>query len=216
MLTIQVSAAAIRALAANVAPKSDTNRALCGVLIAVDGSGVTMVAMNRAILAAIYVPQDEPTPSFSFILPRDVLAKLKPAYKGCMVTLTIDPANPVECCISGVQDGDVIARCVEGTSPDWRRAIPQTVSGEPGQYNPALLAALNDCYCDAYGVKAPESVRVHYNGATSAAVVTGDRSNEFIGVIMPIRQRQDEQPFALPDWLAPAPALAPMSTAIAA
>jgi DNA polymerase-3 subunit beta len=202
MQTIQVSANAIRALAANVAPKGDTNPVISGVLIAVDGHGVTMVATNRAILAAIYAPQGDYLPRFDFILPREAVAKLKADKRG-MVTLTIDPTSPVECRISGAQGGDVIARCVEGTYPDWRRVIPQTVSGEPGQYNPALLAALNDCYRDAYGVKGPDCVRVHYNGASGAAVVTGGRSNEFIGGMMPMRH--DEQPFALPEWIAPAP-----------
>lgn len=78
---------------------------------------------------------------------------------------------------------------VDATFPDYRRILPRSASGVPGQFNPALLADVSKA-ASFLGCKAPAPF-VHHNG-DSAAACTLEAHPEFLAVVMPCRVKPRE------------------------
>lgn len=72
-------------------------------------------------------------------------------------------------------------RACDGAFPDWRRALPGTVSGETAQFNAGYLGDFHAVGKKA-GLGAPE---VSHNGNGPAWIHFDD--NRFVGVLMPTR-----------------------------
>jgi DNA polymerase-3 subunit beta len=80
--------------------------------------------------------------------------------------------------------GDTIFSPVDAKFPDFRRVIPEKVSGEIGYYDPELLVRGNDALREYFNSK-KRVYRLNNNG-TSAGVICGD-SRDALVVVMPIR-----------------------------
>lgn len=97
------------------------------------------------------------------ILPRVELEKALKGYKQPAIYLTsVDGGKYLL--------GDTILTAVDCKFPDYSRIIPQTVSNETAQYNPALLDQAAKALLEA-GYKFPA---LHYNG--TSAVMVGDKN----------------------------------------
>lgn len=90
---------------------------------------------------------------------------------------------------------------VEGQFPDYRRIIPARLSGEPGQFDPRLIAQFTKA-ATALGAtheKIPR-VLINHNGKDCALVSLG-RDTEYVGVIAPLKPLPQFLPSdAPPSW----------------
>lgn len=73
-----------------------------------------------------------------------------------------------------------------GRYPDWRRIVPRSVTLEPAQFDPQLLAKMHDAFAAALNLKKGKFVplTLSTNGARGAAVADCGRCN-ILGIIMP-------------------------------
>ncbi len=179
-------AASLEHLAAvlNLAAKKDIRYYLNGVQVEAGESETRCIATDGHVLGATRADAVNGmggAPLLSVLIPRDVLEIAVKANKG---------KGGVNICHTGGK-WEIVTLCgtygftpIDGRFPEWRRVIPSEPSGQIGQFNPELLAM----FCKAgkaLGTKAP--VHIDHNG-DSGALVTLDGCNEFVGVIMPIRQ----------------------------
>lgn len=87
---------------------------------------------------------------------------------------------------------------VDGKFPDYRRVIPTAWSGAAGNYDPALVQKF---------VKAGKALKlkgaplVRQNGEHGAALVHFYASDNFVGVLMPLRMFTEKTPdLGAPTW----------------
>jgi len=80
---------------------------------------------------------------------------------------------------------------VDGTFPNYRRVVPQDLTGEAAQYDPIYLADFAKARKELGGDRTTSPI-VRYNGG-SPAVVDFAWGTDFqaIGVLMPIRDRTE-------------------------
>jgi DNA polymerase-3 subunit beta len=85
-----------------------------------------------------------------------------------------------------VRDGvmSIVGQAVDGRYPDWRRVVPESVTGQPSQLNPAYVGDMGKVSKEL-GSKQGH-IRISHNGESGAAVVRfGDE--DVLGLIMSIR-----------------------------
>lgn len=209
----------------SAAGKQDIRYYLNGICLDVRSSDSVAVATNGHILLALpIVPVDDDSPRLvgQFIVPRELLEQIKPAVKNMDITIeivqrppTVEPGTAtikhpptvaLHCCGT-----TITGALIDGTFPDWRRAVPTQVSGLVSQFDADYVATfgkinklLGSKYSPAIAHNGGE------NGADSAArvLLTGDA----IGVIMPMRC--DSTALDYPPWLQRSPV--PAAVAIAA
>jgi DNA polymerase-3 subunit beta len=184
------------------AAKKDVRYYLNGVCIDVRATDIVAVATNGHILVALPLATDSPIVLGQYIVPRDLLDNLKPAYKGAQVTLTIDPAaKTVSVNVGG---SSTTTQLVDGTFPQWRRVVPRVVSGKVSQFDADYIAAfgkINTLLGSKY------SPAIAHNGGSENLVEGAARvllTGEAIGVIMPMRY--ENPTIDNPSWLDADPA----------
>ena len=141
---------------------------------------LTFAATDGHILFAGTAPavfnEDPQSAPFFMIIPNDAV-KTATKTKNDVVILRSLPDGRYSL-------GDTIFAPVDAKFPDFRRVIPEKVSGETGNYDPELLVRGNDALREYFGSK-KRVYRLNNNG-TSAGVICGD-SRDALVVVMPIR-----------------------------
>lgn len=85
--------------------------------------------------------------------------------------------------ITATVDGTTLTgTAIDGRFPEWQRAVPKTITNEPGNYNPLLLVGFSKA-ARIFGVSG-SLVAVAQNGAGPALVSIRGVHN-FFGVLMP-------------------------------
>jgi DNA polymerase III sliding clamp (beta) subunit (PCNA family) len=194
------------------ASKEETRYYLCGVLVQISLRHTLYVAtdghrmlVHREDLAE---GAEANTLLGDFILPRAALDKLKAAKSG-----------PAEILFSTFGEGkfllgETLVTPVDGSFPQWSRAVPAPVDPEATPQRPQF----NLAYCVdfqkaaialGYGALAPH---LHYSDASAPCAVTFGDSRQTFGVIMPVR---NQAPLwaGVPEWAQAAPAAAPEAIA---
>jgi DNA polymerase III subunit beta len=160
-----------------------------------------------AVAEAIAPVEAEPFPAGSVILPREQVAALvKASRKDASVELAL-AGNIITHVVNGVTTTFTV---IDGKYPYWRRIVPKKCSLEAAQFDPQLLALLQDAIGAAYhgpghkrGAGCP--VTLHTNGKDSAGVMTCGNIR-ILGIVMPwLAETPDAQPEAL-DVAHPKPA----------
>jgi len=179
------------------AAKKDTRHYLNSVCIDVRGTDIVAVATNGHILVALPLATDSTIVPGQYIVPRDLLDNLKPAYKGAQVTVTIDPA--AQTVSINVGGSSTSTQLVDGIFPNWRKVVPRVVSGKVSQFDADYVAAfgkINTLLGSKY------SPAIAHNGGSENSVEAAARvllTGEAIGVLMPMRY---ENPTVdNPSWL---------------
>jgi DNA polymerase-3 subunit beta len=115
-------------------------------------------------------------PAFDgWIICRDVLKRALTGYKAD--TITISP-NHV---------GHTFCQPIDGAYPDWRRAVPDELSGETAQFNPAYIADMGKIGRLLSGKRdGGFGARIHHNGEGPAAI-TFPEIDDCFAVLMPFR-----------------------------
>lgn len=198
-----------------IAAKDDIRYYLKSVCVDVTDKGTALVACDGHRLLAVPVPADDVTDAMpgEYIIPRESIAAIKPCKAGkntLPLELTItkpapvpDPARPgvtVQAPTQFTLTGTTTATGIvaDAKYPYWRRVLPQTASGEPGQFQAEYLGSFGDVARLLTGNKGNNPV-IHHNG-TSGALVTIP-GHAAIGFIMPWRVDNKFLPHpGLPSW----------------
>lgn len=189
-----------------IAAKDDIRYYLKSVCVDVTDKGTALVACDGHRLLAVPVTSDDVTDAMpgEYIIPRESIAAIKPCKAGrhtLPLELTItkpeprpDPARPgvtiqepTQFTITGITTAT--GTVMDAKYPYWRRVLPQSASGAPGQFNAEYLGSFGDVARLLTGNKDNNPI-IHHNG-TSGALVTIP-GHAAIGVIMPWRIDADE------------------------
>lgn len=188
------------------APKKDIRYYLNGVFLEIYSDRVIAVATNGYYEAAyrerLPVPLDIEKP-IGVIVPLELLPKLP---KGSMVSITVGDATAQprvrQLTIATGKHPTLTGQSVDGSYPDWRRAIPEKTSGEPAEYGPDPMAVISAAAkrLGAGGLDYAFS----YNGSGPAIVTFTGKAAEacgFLAVVAPLRERKFAAPASAPIWI---------------
>ena len=185
-----------------IAAKKDIRRYLESVCIDVRASDAVAVATDGHKLLALPLTLADDAPALvpgCYIIRREALESVKAVLKR-PITVTIDATART----ATLDNSSAVTSSplMDDKYPDWRRAVPLTVSGEVGQFDAEYIGAFGKVH-KLLGSKYSPSIR--HNGGSAARVVLAGHA---VGIIMPMRLALP--PLENPDWLVtpPAPAAA--------
>ena len=194
MLKVTLNIRALRAVLVAVSTE-ETRYYLNGINLEFTPDGVVMAATDGHRMIVLRQPYGEHAATAahaSVIVPRDLVAKLKinPRMKTLdTTTLTIGDDGRLTFEHAGEMFGGLYA--LDGTFPDYRRVVPQDLTGEAAQYDPIYLADFAKARKELGGDRTTSPI-VRYNGEGPAIVdFAWDTGFQAIGVLMPIRDRTD-------------------------
>ena len=162
---------------------------LNGILVEATKTHTTLVATDGHVLGVYKNEEENEIPEnikYKFILPNDVLKNLKASIiKNELVSLEFEREEDwnVKSVIIKSLSCSLMTQTIDAKFPDWRRVLPQETSNERGNYNPELLTKFIKVAKD-FGKK-PHEINLFQNG-TSAAALTIDGIENFMGVIEPM------------------------------
>jgi DNA polymerase-3 subunit beta len=191
MLKVTLNIRALRATLVAVSTE-ETRYYLNGVNLEFTPDGVTMCATDGHRMIVLRQPYGEHAATgahASVIVPRDLVAKLKVRHKTLdETTLTIGDDGRLTFEHAGESFG---GSRVDGTFPDYRRVVPQDLTGEAAQYDPIYLADFAKARKELGGDRTTSPI-VRYNGGSPAVVDFAYGTGfQAIGVLMPIRDRTE-------------------------
>ena len=187
MLKVTLNIRALRATLVAVSTE-ETRYYLNGINLEFTPDGVVMAATDGHRMIVLRQPYGEHAATAahaSVIVPRDLVVKLKIKLKTLdETTLTIGDDGKLTFEHAGESFGG--AR-VDGTFPDYRRVVPQDLTGEAAQYNPIYLADFAKARKELGGDRTTSPV-VRYNGGSPAVVdFAYETGFDAFGVLMPLR-----------------------------
>ena len=182
--------------------EKDIRYYLNGICLEIGRTESRIVATNGHMLGCFRVVSDQPDidkPLTSICIASDLLKHIKPAGDvefviGAPVSDT-DGRREVRITYAGLS---IAGHTTDARYPDWRRVIPDKVSGESAQFNPEYIGRLAKAWACLHGKKNP-LVGIGYNGQECALI--GLQDSDFIGAIMPISTGYVAIPSARPDWV---------------
>jgi DNA polymerase-3 subunit beta len=181
---------------ARFASKQDIRFYLQGVCVTQDRRGTIIEATNGHMLGRLLVNvESHETPKRVIIKSSDI-DKLKGTKKAAddWLHFTVDGMK-IEVIAN---DGSMTLTALEGNFPDTDRVTPKVLKDEdakPANFNPEYLLAFMQAAEDLTGKK--QVPRVFHQGS-NAALVALPAVDEFVGVIMPMRE--DAYGGTLPQW----------------
>lgn len=121
------------------------------------------------------------TPAFGgWIIPSDAIKRALTGYKADTITIAPDRVGAILCAL------------VDGFFPDWRRVVPDELSGETAQFNPAYIADLGKIGIILRGKRKNSlDAHIHHNGEGPAGVTFPEIDDAF-AVLMPIRAHHSD------------------------
>lgn len=143
-----------------------------------DGGIVTFVGTDGHILFAATAPavftEGDQTAPFYMTIPANVV---KEACKGKLSGVML----------RSLPDGryslaDTIFAPIDGRYPDFRRVIPDKVSGERAQFDPELLVRAQSALREYF--QSPRTVYTHHHSGNGPSVMCGN-SRDAVVVVMP-------------------------------
>ena len=167
-----------------LAADGDVRNYLNGVYVDFQVDKTIYVATNGHMLG-VYTEESANEHAFNVIIPRDIVKQLKPK-KGTAKwgTLVFDPEAKTGRILNPANSQDFGFTPPAGVYPDYLRVIPDSTSGEVGQFNAEYLYAFAQVN-KALGAINPGVFKLDHNGERGAALVHLFDDN-FTGVIMPI------------------------------
>jgi DNA polymerase III sliding clamp (beta) subunit (PCNA family) len=164
--------------------KKDVRQYLNGVFVDFHADKTIYVATNGHVLG-MYTEAVENEHTFSIIIPGDVVKQLKPMPRtGKWGDLSFDPEKNAARITNPGASQDFGFTPLEGSYPDYTKAIPANPSGEAAQFDVDLLCLFAQVN-KALGAKYPGRIKIDHNGNAGALVHLWDAA--LTGVIMPFR-----------------------------
>lgn len=179
-----------------LAPKKDIREYLLGVHIEVKGSQAILVATDGSALGVLRLTLAEEFETHEFTIPLSLLTMIT-AKDEVTVAYTKDEQGPGT--VTLTQSGKVLAgKAVEGTYPQYRRVIPEKVSGVQDHLIAVRYLETVAKVCSMVnGVPMP-AVHVYYNGCDVCLVDT--QNEDFVLVVSPGRWEYSKE-YSRPAWL---------------
>lgn len=195
------------------AGKDDVRQALNGVYVEVNDGVTRLVTTDGARLLAIRLNCAiccQFSSNIAFVMPRELVEnvlKVKTKLPDCAITTrnvmvpftnengVAGERERIEVTIA-VGDQNFAMFEIDAKFPDFRRAIPQTVTGEAGCYDNTYTFDFDKIVTILTGLKAP--CAIGQNGENAALVNVGIENA--IGVLMPMRARY-AVPATLPEGI---------------
>ena len=200
-MQFSISADTIKALLV-IAGKNDIRHNINSVCIDVRASDAVAVGCDGHKLLAVAFTATDDAPALvpgQYIIRREALESVKAVLKR-PILVTSDATARMATLDNG--NAATTTPLMDDKYPDWRRAVPLTVSGEVAQFNADYVGAFGKVH-KLLGGKYSPSIR--HNGDNAARVIL---PGDAIGVLMPMRG--DPQPLDNPAWL-----VAPTAPAVA-
>jgi DNA polymerase-3 subunit beta len=181
MHTFETSINALRA-ARTHAPDKDVRYYLPGVHFDLDAGRMVATDGHRAfICAGPAVPG-----AGTFIMPNDLIDSVLKAVGKRPLYDTVEVSLAAGTIQVKTANGTFSAPAVDGRFPDWRRIVPQSVSGEVAQFNPQYLADAREALATYQGFKTDKvAFEVAHNG-TNPCVCTSICDDALV-IVMPMR-----------------------------
>jgi DNA polymerase III subunit beta len=192
-MQISIPRASLLAVAVSAAVK-DVRFYLKSVFIEVFPDEVRLTATDGATLASIRVAsKNNIAEKFTVMVPTEIVKLIKASGPDA-IYLSLDDGRYT--LLDGNQAFGFAP--VDGRFPDYRRAIPASVSGESGFYQPDLIARFDKI---RKTLKIPNAMTfVRQNGPKDAALVQFAGFENFIGVVMPMHETEKCKCPAIPTW----------------
>lgn len=196
------------------AADKDIRNCLNGINLEIGRRESRFVATNGVVLGCFRIESEQPevgAPLTNIIIPNDLLKPIKPSSG--LVEITIGDPDKDD---GGGKDGPVSnirpvtltlaydglslsGKTLDGAFPDYRKVIPSKVSGQPAQFDPRLIGILGKAWSILHGSKRNYYARLGLNGEAAALVSLG--TEDFVGVIAPMRVDAADIPDAPPSWV---------------
>jgi len=183
MQKVRFIAAHLKAIAL-LAAGQDVRYYLNGVCVEATPFETRLVATDGHKLGLLrHAVENEIDKDLSFIIPASTIASMKLGKRD--LTLLVECEIEAGKYALHLPNTRIDFVPVDGTFPAYRRVIPKTLSGEAGNYMPSLLMAFQKCGSILLGTTNPVAPRIEQNGGASAARLTFDGYDNFVGVCMP-------------------------------
>lgn len=184
---ITINKTALKAVS-RFAAKSDIRYYLVGVYVEANETETRLIATDGHTMLIHRAPVEN-THCWSGIVPLDtVTAILKHKTASKKVDFPIElheTASQHELRID-YSGQAFIFKPVDGTFPDYRRVIPQKITGEPACYQPEYLQRVQDAAADLGAVDHKIGrFAMGYNGNSAAVCPIND---DCLAIVMPLRQ----------------------------
>lgn len=184
-----------------LAPKKEPTRPyLLGVHVEVKGSQAILVATDGAILGALRVTLAEEFEQHAFTIPLSLLTLITAKEE---VTLTYTKEEQGPGTVTLIQGDRVLAgKAVEGRYPQFRRVIPEKVTGVQDHLIAVRYLETAAKVCSMINdVPTMPAVHVHYNGGDACLVDT--QNEDFVLVVSPMRDPSEriKNTYTRPAWL---------------
>jgi len=127
-----------------------------------------------------------------WIIPRDAIKRALTGYKADVIEI-----SPTRC-------GDIACQPVDGFYPDWRRVVPDELSGVTAQFQPGYIADMGKIGLLLTGKRksgAGLTAHLHHNGEGPAGVTFPYCATAY-AVLMPIRTQHTDAERAWSDAIA--------------
>ena len=181
MFTFTVSINALRAARSHAADK-ELRYYLLGVHFDLEAGRMVATDGHRAFICAGPVVPGAGT----FIMPNTLIDSALKAVGKRPLYDTVEVSYADNTIQVKTANGIFSAPAVDGTFPDWRRIVPQSVSGELAQFNPQYLADAREALATYQGFKTDKTAfHVAHNG-TSPCVCTSNCDDALV-IVMPMR-----------------------------
>jgi len=184
-MEIQIETALLKA-AMLATSKEEIRYYLKGVFFELRGLELRMVATDghRLFIACQKLVQPVGD-NWSAILPFDGLKRALTGVPAKQEFVTLSPGR-LQSTVN-----DVVMEPIDGTYPDYKRVVPETISGETGQFNPIYIGDFGKIAKLVSGNRGLSSLPCHiqHNG-NGPAIISFGRDDCF-GVLMPMRPTED-------------------------
>lgn len=181
---ITISKTALKAVS-RFAAKSDIRYYLVGVLVEANETETRLIATDGHTML-IHRHESNNTHCWSGIIPLDTvqaILKHKTASKKIDFPIELSECDGTEGRIDYAGQA-FIFKPVDGKFSDYRRVIPQSITGEPACYQPEYLQRVQDAATDLGHAK-QAGFAMGYNGNFAAVCPINDNC---LAIVMPLRQ----------------------------
>lgn len=185
--------------ALRIAPKNDIRYFLNSVFIEADATHTTMVTTNGHVLLVLrQKAENKLEKPVSVIMPREVCESILKLNIKPLPAIGIAQESDDEfstLLTSLAENSTLHFRSIEAAYPDWKRVIPEKVSGEAGTFNPEYLLTFKKVADDIGG-----SFLHIQNGPNEGSVVCLAAEMECFAIVMPMRGNLNPEAWKVPDW----------------
>jgi len=186
--------------ALRVAPKRHIRYFLNGVFIQADATQTIMVATDGHMLLVLRKPTENSLAKpVELIMSREVCENVLRLNIKLLSSIDLiqDASGSWSAPLSNLDMGNRLSfNPVEAKYPDYRKVIPEKVSGEAGTFNPQFLVAMKGVANDINS----GTFELLQNGPTDAAVIPFDADMNCFGVVMPMRGGVSPEAWHVPEF----------------